>query len=106
MIRRLLHRILHRPGIQRHASPYVALEQQIVAAAALTPDALPIVVWSETHDPDDEDCMCRDCHRWSVLHEFSDEAIRHELADMVRHDPLLRHFEDTRVRRIRKAWPS
>jgi hypothetical protein len=100
VIRRLWNRLLRRPGIQRHANPlseYAAEEQRILAAAALLPDSLP-VVWSETHDPDNDDCMCRPCHR-EALYWFADSTVRGEFDDMVRTDPLLTELARIRVRR-------
>lgn len=97
------------PGIQRHTvqwfapdvrpiSEYEAEEQRILAAAALQPDSLPVVVWSDSHDPDDEDCMCRPCHR-EALDLFSDKSIKREFDDMVRTDPLLLGLSRTRGRK-------
>lgn len=88
-----------RPGIQRHTvqSAYDVEQQRILAAAALQPDSLP-VVWSDSHDPDDDDCMCRPCHR-DALHWFDDRTIKVEFDDMVRTDPRLIKLARTRIRR-------
>lgn len=104
MIRRLWYRLTGR-GVQRHPNPlseYDAAAQRAIddfytAVAVLQPDSFPLV-WSETHDPYDGNCMCRPCHR-DALDMFADDTIRVEFNDMVRTDPLLTELARIRVRR-------
>jgi hypothetical protein len=103
-MRRWLHWLLRRPGIQRHTVDFDALVNDALAAAerdvdvaraALLPDTLPFV-WP-AHDPDYEWCECRDCHRIELA-RFADDTIRREFDDIVRTE-----LSDVR---IRVRWKS